>query len=249
MHSYDLSPVECEILLVVVMDKLMLCEAYDCIEIAQYISNPRLSSTAVIKYMSKNKPLYKKRIIFHQRVTQKNLLRDRVLLLDPSLVKKVLDINESPLGKNILATTEKDLLKQIKKRAKLIKLKSHLVLSSEKLDTIRKINARMFNFHFNIEVTMENFPRWQLSRCLLSMNYNECRTILIALIGKHMGWFDSEDILFTRKGLSAACAKISGEFSPLFDEDITYLISNNWIHAANNSCSTNQLGNIKQQCF
>ena len=64
-----------------------------------------------------------------------------------------------------------------------------------------------------------------------------------------MGWFDSEDMLFTRKGLAAAISTFGRLNRTCFEENLSYVVSNKWVCVAKNNLEVNQPDNEEKQSF
>lgn len=243
MHKHKLNPVQRELLAALCLRELGLCDAWNCQEMAEYVTGGRSDYEIVLRSLAKNSPLYRKRIIYqHRMMNAVDPLWSRMIFISPDIAKNILGIKATSIyHAKILAETEQGMLRHLNKIAVMLVKRCHEVLGLQSNRNKVRFMAMMSYLH-SFTTTLENRPEWALSQMFDQKGWRE-PAILIVLTAKHMGWIDSNNMACSMNGLAAVCAGVSGTISGVIGTYLDHLVGCGLIR------SDDSVNNPKEQWY
>lgn len=216
-----LTHLETEILLILLLDPLGLCDrrVTDVGEVLRALALPAAKSLTALRALSKTGKLYQKRILIYDEPDDD--LRDRNVSLDPGLVENVLHHKNTGFGLASL-NREDDLREVLARLTRIMQKKSDalndVIRGYGRQGEFQKWRRKQDWLFCQLDTVLKEKPAWQLSRARVEMPMAKTDwPILLALMGKALNHVTPEDALFTGGGLARTICDKPEQFSRHLD--------------------------------
>lgn len=216
-----LTHIETEILLILLLDPLGLCDhrITDVGEVLHALALPASKLLAALRALSETGKLHRKEILFYDEPDDD--LRDRNVSLDPGLVEIVLHHKNTGFGLASLHR-EDDLREVLARLTRIMRKKSDalndVMRGYGQQGEFQKWRRKQDWLFRQLDTILKAKPAWRLSRARIEMHtMKHDWTILLALMGKALNHVTPEDALFTGGGLCRAICDKPEQFSGRLD--------------------------------
>ena len=216
-----LTHIETEILLILLLDPLGLCDhrITDVGDVLHALALPASKSLAALRALSETGKLHQKGILFYDEPDDD--LRERNVSLDPSLVEQVL--HQKNTGSGLASLHREDDLREVLARLTRIMQKKSDALNDVmrgygQQGAFQKWRRKQDWLFRQLDTVLKARPAWRLSRARVEMPMTKQDwTVLLALMGKALHHVTPEDALFTGGGLCRAICDQPEQFSGRLD--------------------------------
>ncbi len=211
-----LNRTEREILVVLVLDRLGLFEnrVCTCTDVLRTLNVPSNRIIGSLRYLSASSRLYRTGALSYEDPDEE--LRERTIVIDPSLVDSVLcKGNNSVRGWPV--KTETELYNHLARLVRILYKKSDTLDDVLKgygsLGDVFKWSRRSDHMLRRLDETLTVHPDWKLSLLRKEVHGLKNWVIILVLVGKELGHMDADSTLFQGAGLACAISRSADDVS------------------------------------
>jgi len=211
-----LNRTEREILIVLVLDRLGLLEdrVCTCTDVLRTLNVPSNRIIGTLRYLSESGRLYRTGVMSYEDADEE--LRERIIVIDPSLVDSVLcKGNTGPRGWPV--KTETELYDHLARLIRILYKKSDTLDDVLKgygsMGDVFKWRRRADHMLRRLEETLALHPDWKLSLLRKEVHGQKNWVIVLALVGKELGHMEGDSVLFQGAGLACAISRSANDVS------------------------------------